>query len=515
MATTRRVIREENPGIRSLQKVVLDLRDNLEPGGDLEDLKNRNPIVLVPGFSGWGRPLLGAVNYFGGFSDFASALADDGYIVIQVRLSPLSSNRERACEIFQQLTNININGTPPGTPPTLIDVNYGNLPLDPLIQPKLAPKTWQAVIYGADKLAPTWRWSTTDRVTFICHSQGGTTVRYLLYLLSGAAPPDLPQFPSNDERARAKAVITLGTPHKGTTVTNVVQSFLQGDPDRNAVVDFVTSCSYAARQDRVYDLGLDHWGFARSGQETYQIMRQRIGRAVVAWFEGQTNGLYDNSIAGATVLNTTTTLAAPPTYFFTMAFCATNPFPNRILTRQDIEEFIRLLPGGDIFNFLGFGFTATTLLELANWAGIAPTLQRTFSWMTDVANRHLGAMGYFSQIPRPGEQVPRPDMLPVIAPFAYGMGGVRGGEWAANDGIVNTVSMDGPPGPPGNVRGAEEFVSHFNPANLGAVQGWFWCFGENGTVDHADQLGVFTDATTNQEVEVMYKLLAELATRLL
>jgi triacylglycerol esterase/lipase EstA (alpha/beta hydrolase family) len=63
----------------------------------------------------------------------------------------------------------------------------------------------------------------TNRVSFICHSQGGTTVRYLLYLLSGEAPVDLPQFPRNDERKRAKAVITLGTPHKGTTVTNVMQ----------------------------------------------------------------------------------------------------------------------------------------------------------------------------------------------------------------------------------------------------------------------------------------------------
>lgn len=102
-------------------------------------------------------------------------------------------------------------------------------------------------------------------------------------------------------------------------------------------------------------------------------------------------------------------------------------------------------------------------------------------------------MGYFSQIPQPGEQIPRPDMLPVLAPFSYGMGGVRRGEWAANDGIVNTVSMDGPPG---NVRSAAEFVSHLDPVNLGPVQGPFWYIGENGTIDHADQLGVFTDATT-------------------
>jgi hypothetical protein len=247
-------------------------------------------------------------------------------------------------------------------------------------------------------------------------------------------------------------------------------------------------------------------------------MRERIGPAVVAWFNGQINGLYDNSIAGATELNDlSATLPPPPppphpaTYFFTMAFRATYPFPHRILTLQEIEAFIRLLPGGDIFNFLGFGFGVTTLLEIANWADLAPPLQKTFTWITNVANNHLGAMGYFSQIPRPGEQIPRPDMLPVIAPLSYAMGGVRGGEWAANDGIVNTVSMHGPPG---NVRSAGEFASHFDRANPRLVQGPFWYIGENSTIDHADQLGVFTDVKTNKEVEIMYMLFAELADRL-
>jgi hypothetical protein len=224
------------------------------------------------------------------------------------------------------------------------------------------------------------------------------------------------------------------------------------------------------------------------------MMRQRIGPAVVAWSNGQVNGLHDNSIAGATDLNNLPVALAPSqTYVFTMAFRATDPFPNGTLERRDVEEFMHLLPVGNICKYLGFGVPVTALLHLMDWAGIAPGLRRTLSWMTDVANRHLHAMGYFSQIPRPGEQIPRSDMYPAIAPLAYGMGSVRGGEWAANDGIVNTVSMDGPPG---YVCGVEEFVSHLDPANPGQVQGPFWYFGENGTIDHADQVGVFTDATT-------------------
>lgn len=82
-------------------------------------------------------------------------------------------------------------------------------------------------------------------------------------------------------------------------------------------------------------------------------MRQRIRPAVLAWFNGQANGLHDNSIAGAADLNNLpATLADPLPYVFTMAFRATNPFPNRTLTRQDVEGFIRLLPAGNIFNLL-------------------------------------------------------------------------------------------------------------------------------------------------------------------
>jgi hypothetical protein len=65
---------------------------------------------LVPGFSGWGRPLLGTVNYFGGFEDLPLTLSRLGYVVIVACIGPISSNRDRACELFAQLTNINKGG---------------------------------------------------------------------------------------------------------------------------------------------------------------------------------------------------------------------------------------------------------------------------------------------------------------------------------------------------------------------------------------------------------------------
>lgn len=250
----------------------------------------------------------------------------------------------------------------------------------------------------------------------------------------------------------------------------------------------------------MFDLGLDHWGFTRLGpQETYHMMRQRIGPAVIEWFNGTVNGLHDNSITGANALNNltgvTTTYPPPPTYFLTMSFCATTPFPNQTLTPPDIREFFQLLPLGGVANFAGLPWLISSSLSFGSWLGATPPLQSVLAWMTDVANRHLGALGYFTQIPRPGPQIPRSDMLPVIAPFAYAIGGINAPNEnrEPNDGIVNTMSMDGPDG---RVLDARNFAAELDPANPQTAQGHFWHFGSNATIDHADQLGVFTDATT-------------------
>jgi len=58
----------------------------------------------VPGFSGWGAPILGSLNYWGGIKDVPNLLLSKGYTVIVSSIAPLSSNWERSCELYQQLT---------------------------------------------------------------------------------------------------------------------------------------------------------------------------------------------------------------------------------------------------------------------------------------------------------------------------------------------------------------------------------------------------------------------------
>ncbi|KAK7977161.1 lipase [Apiospora saccharicola] len=231
-------------------------------------------------------------------------------------------------------------------------------------------------------------------------------------------------------------------------------------------------------------------------------MRARIAPTIIKhWWTSRCNGLYDNSIRGVQDLDTFAPLPSPDIYYFTMSFCATVPFPERTLTTEDVNEFFALFPLHEVFN----AFARATL-----------------AWITRVARRHLQAMGYFSQLPLPGSQVPRPDVLPLMQFSAYAMGGgmaipagapptITSAGFAPNDGVVNTASMDGPVAGP-VING--DFAAALTANGAAGVRGMYWHLGSNSTIDHADQIGVFTDPVTFDEVQVMYMLFAELVSLL-
>ena len=65
--------------------------------------QNNHPIVLIHGFMGWGPEEMGGYNYWGGATDYVELLRKDGYTVFEVSVGPVSSNWERAVEVYYQL----------------------------------------------------------------------------------------------------------------------------------------------------------------------------------------------------------------------------------------------------------------------------------------------------------------------------------------------------------------------------------------------------------------------------
>lgn len=178
---------------------------------------------IVSGFSGWGEALFGTFNYWGGFEDLPAALHAAGYTVIVVRIGPLSSNWERACQVYAQLISARFD-SPSTLSPTTIPIDYGDFYPECYGYARYSNCS-RAVLYG--KLPAGWKWDTKSPVHCICHSQGGNTIRLLIELLNGPGkfPNEHPTyFAATDNRQdMIKSVVTLGTPHKGTTITDVVE----------------------------------------------------------------------------------------------------------------------------------------------------------------------------------------------------------------------------------------------------------------------------------------------------
>ena len=107
-----------------------------------------------------------------------------------------------------------------------VDVDYGSyFAGDPNRCPATSktPNRKRAILFTATKERyARWSWSEKNKVHFICHSQGGTTVRYLISLMAnGSRGLHWEYFTEEGRDNWAISITTLGTPHRGTTVVDV------------------------------------------------------------------------------------------------------------------------------------------------------------------------------------------------------------------------------------------------------------------------------------------------------
>ena len=270
---------------------------------------------------------------------------------------------------------------------------------------------------------------------------------------------------------------------------------------------FITSVSF--KKPRFYDLQLDHWGISAEEGESFLVMKDRIDTTVRQWWNGRPsealvphNGFYDNSISGVKWLNDFASSPSTKTFYFTISFDATVQFPDQTLTKEDLASFPSPLPAITLHNPLLDLLTqaGAGLISIGSKLPGVPNIVDLAKWGVKVANNHLGALGYFNRIPLPGSKVPRSDMLPILLVTSLGMGGYEGNappgisavEYQPNDGIVNTRSMRGP---------SERWITDASALSLallaeGGGKGRYWHLGINKTMDHADEIGVFTVGET-------------------
>ena len=70
---------------------------------------NQDPIVFVHGFAGWGPEEMLGYSYWGGTQDVIKDLNAHNYPAIAASVGPVSSNWDRACELYAQLTGTRVD----------------------------------------------------------------------------------------------------------------------------------------------------------------------------------------------------------------------------------------------------------------------------------------------------------------------------------------------------------------------------------------------------------------------
>jgi len=252
---------------------------------------NNHPIILIHGFMGWGQDEMGEYNYWGGKNDYIKILEEKGHTIYQVSVGPVSSNWERAIEVYYQ-----IKGG---------QVDYGKKHSDKY---NIIQKPENKVYDG---LYP--KWDSSNPVHLIGHSMGGQTARMLQYLLNHEIYED-------DEDHFEKSILlgsssknlilsitSISTPHNGTTLANIVKKtipFIQYFVGLAGVIG-----------TNFYNFDLEQWGFKRRSEESWPDYIYRM-RTHDAW-KTKNISSWDLSLSGADELNTSIEIS-PDIYYFSI-----------------------------------------------------------------------------------------------------------------------------------------------------------------------------------------------------
>lgn len=366
---------------------------------------NHYPIVLVGGWMSWSSEEMQGFNYWGGWTDLAQYLRNQGHEVYVADIGPISSNWDRACELYAF-----IKGGP---------VDYG--------------KAHSAVFEHAQK-PPTrtypgvfTQWGENNKVHLIGHSMGGPTIRTLAQLLENGDISEInlaasegyqaaPLFSGTDATKNwISSITTISSNHDGNSFVQATGGLLALSDQIFALLATVTG----QNEFPVFDFKLDQWGLQRLPGELFSEYYQRVSQSSI-WNGSLDLSSYDLGPEGAADLNSWVH-AQPGIYYFSYA------------TECTYKSL----------------FKPYHVPELA---------------MRPILRPIARIIGKYSAAPEPGSPINIDQ------------------SWYQNDGMVSTVSMDGP------TFDSNDVIVNYTG---GAFQKGRWHFmGVLEHTDHYDVLGI-------------------------
>ncbi|MGN7721687.1 esterase/lipase family protein [Chitinophaga sp. 22620] len=216
------------------------------------------PVIMVHGFGGISPgDMMDQYRYWGGWDNIPQFLTESGYPAFAAKVGPLSSNWDRAVELYYY-----IKGG---------QVDYGKFHSGKAGHTQLKGRYYPG-IYP--------EWDEDHPVHLLGHSMGGLTVRKLVTLLEqGDAAerqdPGHTEIFSGGKTGWVKSVTTISTPHNGATLAYILE-----DGYIPFVRQLITSVAALAGifpgVDKIYDFSLEQWGLEQEPGESWLAYAKRV-----------------------------------------------------------------------------------------------------------------------------------------------------------------------------------------------------------------------------------------------
>lgn len=248
---------------------------------------NKYPIVLVHGLFGWGNDEVFGLNYWGGENSIREMLKKQGYEVYTPTIGPISSNWDRACELYAYL----VGGT----------VDYGQAHSSKAGHNRYG-KTYKGILKDLGKTKN----GVIQKVHLMGHSMGGETIRMLAQLLEQGSIEEI-QCTGSKTNSLFKgnqhwidSITTIATPHDGSQEDERMEKFEPFAHDFFAAIAAQAGVYNLSNLD--YDLQMDQWGLKRNYGESFTHYYQRIFNSPI-WKKNHDLSNWDLSLEGAKEFN--------------------------------------------------------------------------------------------------------------------------------------------------------------------------------------------------------------------
>lgn len=251
------------------------------PGGKklgVQAVDKSVPIILVHGLGGWGRNEFLGVPYWGGLVDVQEDLRSLGYSVFTASVGPVSSNWDRAAELYAQIKG--------GC------VDYGAAHAGQFGHTRSDPAKCYAGFYP--------QWDAQHPVNLVGHSMGGQTARMLVKLLEDgdSVNADGQNLYAGGRAGWVKNLMTIATPNDGSPAADNLQDLI---PQLQQIIVSVGG-ALSLSPVMIYDFDLGQYGFKQQSGEGLGSYVSRVLNSPL--MTSKDSAAWDLRPDGAKALNT-------------------------------------------------------------------------------------------------------------------------------------------------------------------------------------------------------------------